>query len=154
MASSGKPLGEPQLAVPPGPNIILLSGMREVTNDQVGSGLHDHSFSIRLLCSVSVSNFANLLLASAYGPERMLREHWWEVQLCWYFKKLLTASEVQIKSFFCLHVIPIVVQSVFPRFSKILAKGDNKDKCKTTRASLLYFLLQVWSVLRNTVNTR
>ena len=37
MASSGKPLGEPQLAVPPGPNIILLSGMREVTNDQVGS---------------------------------------------------------------------------------------------------------------------
>ena len=37
MASSGKPLGEPELAVPPGPNIILLSGMLEVTNDQVGS---------------------------------------------------------------------------------------------------------------------
>ena len=35
MASSGKPLGERQLAVPPGPNIILLSGMREETNDHV-----------------------------------------------------------------------------------------------------------------------
>ena len=50
MASSGKPLGEPQLAVPPGPNIILLSGMREETNDHVGSGLHDHSYLVGCPC--------------------------------------------------------------------------------------------------------
>ena len=43
MASSGKPLGERQLAIPPEIKIYTPERDARGTNDHVGQGLHDHS---------------------------------------------------------------------------------------------------------------
>ena len=44
MASSGKPLGERQLAIPPEIKIYTPERDAGGTNDHVGQGLHDHSY--------------------------------------------------------------------------------------------------------------